>query len=236
LPRPAACFLAITCATALVCLAISWIGHGIDHPVEFVCAALLALICGARRVRVSREGTISTGFVIVFASVIRLGLPEACLVAAASGLGLTLLTPERSRNRLVVVVFALASLAVTAWAASEAFALSGGSARGTTVWELGVPALLAVVVYSVVNCAFVSVMGALAASSAVWPVFAGHVRTSAVTYLAGAGWGVLVHLALLLSGVWVIIAGMPLLYSLHIALGQCALAEPQRPAPPKTSE
>jgi hypothetical protein len=214
----AACFITATACLAVVALLASWSGrHATDVPALGV-AAVAALLCGSRTIRISDLATVSVGFVVVFLTLLHVGIPEACVVAALSGLAGGLLSPERHPRSPLVPVFAFASIVVTAWVAGQVFVWAGGR-PGATEWHaLGAPAALAAVTYHTVNCALVAGAAGLTSERALDRVFREHVNSSALAYYGGAGWAVLVHLAWQLSGPWTLIAAVPPLYSLHVAL------------------
>jgi len=225
LPRAAAALAWSSCVVAAALVALGLARGEMAEPLLLGLAVVAAFVCGAKRVRISAEATVSTGFVIVFATLVRLGPTEALLAAAASGLSLAVLNPEGRRNPLVVVLFAMGSLAVTAWVSAQVFTMAGGHSIGTSALTLGMPTLAAVAAYHVVNCAFVAAMGAVAGGAPFRVSLTGSFRSAAIAYYAGAGWAVLIHLAWQLSGVWIVLAALPLLLSIHDALSRRAPAQ-----------
>jgi hypothetical protein len=217
-PAPAVCFALGTAAVALALLATCWDGHRVADMPGFGLAVVAALLCGSRTIRLSDIATISVAFVVVFCTLIHVGMPEACVVAAASGLAASVLSPERYSRSPAVLMFAFASIVVTAWAAGQVLALAGGRPGALGTWTLAMPAALAAVTYHVVNCLLVAGIARLAGEGNTWSLFRQHLVSSTRAYYAGAGWAVVVHLAWQLSGPWTLIAAAPPLYSLHSAL------------------
>ncbi len=70
------------------------------------------------------------------------------------------------------------------------------------------------------NSLLVSVISHLAGDVPLWATFRAHLANAAIAFYAAAGWAVLIRLAVDLSGVWVIAAGLPGLYCIHEALKQ----------------
>ena len=239
-PMPAAanCFVSATAVIGAVLLIACWarriVLHGDDvfrDPGGLALAVAAAILCGSRALRISKVATISVGAVIVFVTIIHIGIPEACIVAAVSGLAGPLLSPERHRRPAAVIVFAAASIVVTACAAGSVYRLAGAPPTAVQLGDLLLPALLAAITYQVVNCALVAGVAGLAAGKPVGALFLGHLVATPLAFYAGAGWAVTVHLALVLSGWWVLIAAAPLLYCLHITIAKRAIG-----SAPATSE
>ena len=222
LPRAAVALAWASCVVAAALVASGLARGEIAEPLMLGLAVVAAFLCGAKRVRLSADMTVSTGFVIVFATLIRFGPTEALLAAAASGLSLAAVNPEGRRNSLAVVLFAMGSLAVTAWVSAQVFTMAGGHSISTGALTLGLPTLAAAAAYHVVNCALVAAMGAVAGGARFRVSLAGSFRSAAIAYYAGAGWAVLIHLAWQLSGVWIVLAALPLLLSIHDALSRRA--------------
>lgn len=229
-PAAANCFVAATAAVGAVLLIACWARRIVLHPddvfrnpVGLLLAVAAAILCGSRSIRISKVATISVGAVIVFVTLVHVGLAEACIVAAISGLAGPLLSSERHRRPAAVIVFAPASIVVTAGAAGVVFRLTGAPATPVQLSELLFPAILAAVTYHVVNCALVAGVASLASERPFGGLFLGHLVATPLAFYAGAGWAVLVHLALVLSGVWVLLAALPLLYCLHVAVVRRAL-------------
>jgi len=218
LPRPASLLIGGVTAIALAVLLTAWVGHPLAHPVELGVALVAGFLCGSRRLEISRHATISTGFVIVYLALIRLGTAEACLVALVSGLAVAVFPPSGRRNAPVVVLFAAASLAVTAWAAAQAFVLAGGQTSAIGPRSLLLPGGCAVVTYHFVNCFLVSAVASLASSAPFARLLRDNLRSTVIGFYPGAGWALLVHLALESSGAWVLPAALPPLLALHRAL------------------
>lgn len=217
-PVSAACFVTAVAGLATVALLASWSDYHVTNVPAFGLAAIAALLCGSRTIRVSDFATISVGFVVVFVTLVHMGVPEACAVAALSGLAGGLMSPERHLRSPLVPVFAFASIVVTAWIAGQVFVWGGGVAGSTRWYTLGAPVALAAATYHTVNCILVAAVAGLTSEVGVGPTFREHLNSSALAYYSGAGWAVLVHLAWQLSGPWTLIAAAPPLYSLHVAL------------------
>ncbi len=217
-PLAAACFITATACLAIVVLLASWSDHQVTDVPALGVAGIAALLCGSRTIRISDIATVSVGFVVVFVTLLHVGIPEACVVAALSGLAGGLLSPERHTKSPLVPVFAFASIVVTAWVAGQVFAWAGGRAGASQWYALGAPAALAAVTYHTVNCMLVVGVASLTSELALGRTLREHLNSSALAYYGGAGWAVLVHLAWQLSGPWTLMAAAPPLYSLHVAL------------------
>jgi hypothetical protein len=221
-PLSANAFVAVAAALAVVLLVLSWRGHVVTQPALFAFAFAAAALCGSRGIRISRQATLSVGAAIVLAAMIHLGLAEALVLAAVSGLNGPLLSSEQHRRPLAVIAFAGASIVITAWAAGQVFVRLGGGTWAVDVVHLAVPALFAVATYQTVNCALVSAVAGLHSRKPFWPLFCANWSASALAFYGAGAWAVLVHLALLQAGFWILLASLPLLYALHGAIARLA--------------
>jgi len=220
----AASLVTAVAGLALLVLLVAWRGHQVRDVPGFGLLVVAALLCGSRTIRISQVATISVGLVVVFGTLVHLGLPEACVVGAVSGLAASFLSPERYARSPLVLIYASASIVVTAWVAGEVFEWAGGRPGAIDPYALALPATLAAITYHTINCVLVAGVAGLASGGRAWGVFREHINRSAPAYYGGAGWAVLVHLAWQLSGPWALIAAAPPLYSLHSALLRWARA------------
>jgi len=219
LPAPAVAFVALTGIAGVALLVVSCLNHIGGNALAVGVASVAAFLCASQRIRLSNTSTVSTGVVIVFAALTSLGVAEACVTAAASGLALVVINPEKRRNPLPVIIFGVTSLVVTTAIAGAAYTLAGGQSQDVT-YAFGLAALAAAVTYHVTNCLLVSVISHLAGGASLWATFRSHLVNAAIAFYAAAGWAVLIRLAADLAGVWVLAAGVPVLYCIHEALKQ----------------
>lgn len=227
-PVPALICVVLTAGAAgALLLANSWHGSTLHGP-EMVAAGVVAFLVGLRTVRASRHAALSVGFVVVFWTLLHCG-PEAAVVVAALNGAATALFPKPDRPlRPLVGIYAVASLAVAAWAAGAVFALAGGAPGATDLLGMAVPAAAAAGAYHLANCALVALVAGLTSRTSVWRLFGEHFELSALSYYAGAGLALLVHLASPVAGVWPLIAAVPLLCALEVTLRRT-----QSPVPAK---
>ena len=132
---------------ALLVLLVSWRGHQVCDVPAFGLVVVAALLCGSRTIRISQVATISVGFVVVFGTLVHLGVPEACVAGAVSGLAASFLSPERYARSPLVLIYASASIVVTAWVAGQVFEWAGGSPGAIDPYALALPATLAAIIY-----------------------------------------------------------------------------------------
>lgn len=227
-PLSAACFVMATAGLAVMVLLASWHNHRVADVPAFGLMVVAALLCGSRAIRVSEVATISVGFVAVFATLLHVGIPEACVVGAVSGLAGCLLSPGRHPRSPFVPLFAVASIVVAAGMAAGVFGWAGGRPGATEWYALGAPAALAAITYHLANCLLVAAVAGLSPGGRAGAVFRYHLNQCALAYYGGAGWSMLVHLARQLSGPWALVAAAPPLYSLHVVLKRWGWARADR--------
>lgn len=220
-PVSTKCLVGVTSAAALIVLFSSWAGHRVNAPVDFALAALAVLFAGSRTLRFSDlVGTVSLGSLVVFASLLHLGTPEACVIAALGGLAAIAFSPARYGRPPVVMIFAVASLIVTAWVAGHVFTLAGGLPTAVNGEGLALPAFVSATAYYLVNAVFVAAAAHLT-SGVRWRVLAATcLGPTVLGFYAGAGLAVILHVAWQLSGAWVILAGLPVGYAIHLSLAR----------------
>ncbi len=230
-PVSAVCLVAVAAVAAVALLVVSWARHHLDAPLDLCLAIVAVLIAGSRTLRVSDlVGTVSIGSLVVLASLFHLGTPEACVVGALGGLAAMVLSPERYQRPPAVMIFAVASLVITAWVAGQVFVLAGGRPDTFDTVGLAVPAFVAATAYYLVNAALVATASHLTSQVSSRELLETCLGPTVLAFYAGAGLAVILHIAWRLSGAWVLLAGAPIAYGIHMTLAR-KTAE-HRPDPP----
>jgi len=231
-PLSVTCLVGAAAVLATGLLAVVWAGHRVAAPVDLLVAALAVLVAGSRTLRVSDlVGTVSIGSLVVLASLVHLGTPEACVVGALGGLAAMVLSPERHQRQPAAMIFAVASLVITAWVAGQVFALAGGRHDTFSAEGLAVPAFVAATAYYLVNASLVATITHLASGTSWRELLSTCVGPTVVVFYAGAGLAVILHVAWRLSGPWVLIAGLPIACAIHLSLTHRTGKQPAPPPP-----
>jgi hypothetical protein len=230
-PLPAIFFVVAIAVLALLALITTWAANSPASLVELAVAAVAVIVAGSRTIRVSDlAGTVSVGSIVVLASILHLGTPEACVVAALGGLAAIALSRELHERSWTVLVFAAASLVVTAWVAGETFRAAAGRTGELTIEGLAVPAFITATAYYVVNAALVTTASRLSSGERWRTLLSEWTGPTVLAHYSGACLAVLLHIAWRLSGPWVLIAALPIVYAIHLSLARRLVAVPS-PAP-----
>jgi hypothetical protein len=231
-PFSVTCLVGAASLAATALLLTAWAGHYAAAPVDLVVASLAVLIAGSRTLRVSDlVGTVSIGSLVVLAALIHLGTPEACVVGALGGLAAMVLSPERHERPPAAMIFAVASLVITAWVAGHVFVLAGGRRDMFGIETLAVPAFVAATAYYIVNGALVTMVSHLTYRVSWRELLNTCLGPTVVAFYAGAGLAVLLHVAWQLSGAWVLIGGAPIAYVIHLTLSRRMSQQAAAPPP-----
>jgi hypothetical protein len=189
-----------------------------------------ACLLASRTIRLSETlGSVSVGFVFVFAALLELGPLGGAIVAAASAVSGTLLCSRKRRPRPVVVLAALANIV-----------LAAGSAAWTYLWldtaclEVGIatgllPAFVAVGVYYMVNSLGVALMASTSGERSVLQVWSDNLSWTVLPFYVGGAVVMVVHLVGLGVGPWVWLALIPLVSLIHIGMELRTKAETAQP-------
>jgi len=232
IPLSVTCLVGAAAVLATLLLVTAWAGHRVAAPIDLLVAALAVLVAGSRTLRVSDlVGTVSIGSLVVLASLVHLGTPEACVIGALGGLAAMVLSPERHRRPSAAMIFAVASLVITAWVAGQAFVLAGGLRDTFSVEGLAVPAFVAATAYYLVNATLVATVSHLTSGTNWRELLNISLGPTVVAFYAGAGLAVVLHVAWRLSGAWVLIASLPIAYAIHLALARQTSEQPATPPP-----
>jgi len=217
-PRPTAICVVLTAALAFVLLLMAGSDGQVTDGIGLMVAGAVAFGVGLRTVRASRYAALSVGFVIVFWTLLHCGPAAAAVVAALNGAA-SVICPKPDRPlRSLVGLYAVASLAVTARVAGYVFTIAGGQPGATDLLGMALPAAAAAATYHLVNCALVALVAGLTSRTSVWRLFREHFALSGLTYCAGAGLALLVHLTWPVAGAWPLLAAAPVLHALELTL------------------
>ncbi|MGQ9732146.1 MAG: hypothetical protein ACUVX8_12835 [Candidatus Zipacnadales bacterium] len=203
---------------AILILLHSWSRHVVADATWFLTATLVGFASGAWRVRLSRETTISLGYVIVFSTLLHLGTPEACVVAALNGLAAVAFPYRKQPQHPLAGLLAIAYLVLCAWIAGNIFDLAKGGAGSPGFPQLFTATFLAVAIYHFANAVLVASIAAISSNRPFTALFTECYSAIAGAYCAGGGLALLVHLASATVGVWALITVVPVLYDLQLAL------------------
>jgi len=179
--------------------------------------AVLALLASSQRLRMHPTvGTMSLGFLFVFAAIFQCGTAAGIGVAAASAVGGLLFTGSGGRRQPVETTLqAIGTLSVAAWAAGEAFARLGGMPPAPgRLSQLLWPAGAAVAVYQLMSVIGVTAV-ALAGGHGLPKRWLREAGWMTPVYFAGGAAALAVGLAYRQFGMGVFVLGLPLLYALQ---------------------
>lgn len=144
---------------ALAVTVAAWSDHPTPRWGDLFLFLLLAGLAAVRRIHLTpRLGTISVGNVVVVATLLYLGLPEALLAALVSGVAGCLISQRTGRLQpLHRILFAAATVVLTTYAAGRVFTRLGG-VPGAPVAQLLWPTLPATLTYFLVNTGLVALI------------------------------------------------------------------------------
>lgn len=217
-PEPADIYALCLALLAVCVLLINWSQHVVRHPHELLVFGLLAAAAGTLKLWVpnSQGSRVSIGYIFVLLGLIFAGLPEAMLIAAASGLASSLLN-VRERPGSREGVFNVAALVLaTALAGMTLRALGGPVRHPPASADIGA-ILAAAAVYFLANSGLAAVAVALAEERPAWEVWRQGLRWTVSGALAGSSLTILMALAYALPDRTLFYLSLPLAYVLFAA-------------------
>lgn len=203
LPRRAQVFLVTVCAAGAISAALACL---LPRPPtqaaewEILLLLTLSFLAGSKRVALVRgaagrdEGSMSVGFAITFAAIVRLGPPFALLIAAAGCLSSSLFP---NRLRLVQLVFNVSLTLLDTWLASVAFIAANGGGLSLQPVRTFCAMLLGVAIYYALNTGAVAAIISHCSDRKPWRVWRDSFAWTGPGYFAAAS---ISTLALILFG------------------------------------
>jgi serine phosphatase RsbU (regulator of sigma subunit) len=217
-PAPADLYVFCLALFALCALLVGWSQHSVQHPRELVLFGVLAAAAGSQKLWVpnSLGSRISIGYIFVIVGLLFLGVPEAMLIAAASGLTGSLFN-LLGRPTLREGVFNVSAQVLSTALAGQAL-LFLGRASGDPPLRTGiVPLLAAAGLYFLSNSALAAGGVAFAEERPVLKVWRQGVRWTAAIALAGSCLAILMAVAYGLPDRTLFYLSLPLAYVLFAA-------------------
>jgi putative nucleotidyltransferase with HDIG domain len=215
-PRPAWTLIAGMCVVGLAAFLTS-LEVAPRDGVACVVYALFAFLASSQRLLMHpRVGTMSLGFLFVFAALFECGT-AAGIAAAILGVvgGLVFTNAEGQRQRLTTTFYAAGTLTIAAWAAGTAFQGLAPANRGAAgLAQLLLPCGAAVTVYYAISVGGVVAISMIAGSGlprrwlieAIW---------MAPVYYAGGAAALMLEVAYYQFGPAVLVLGLPIVYVMH---------------------
>lgn len=214
-PAPADLYVFSLALFAVCALLVGWSQHEVQRPRELVLFGLLAAAAGSQKLWVpnSLASRISVGYVFVLVGLLFLGVPEAMLIAAASGLTGSLVNLA-GRPTVREGVFNVSAQVISAALAGYVLQLSGRQVGAPPLQAGVVPILAAAAVYFLSNSALAAGAVAFAEERPVWSVWRQGLRWTAAVALAGSCLAILMALAYGLPERTLFYLSLPLAYLL----------------------
>ena len=196
---------------------------------EIVGFSIAACLLGSRTISISRSmGTVSVGFIFVFATAVGLGPAEAIIAGAASVLGATVLSPLMSRPKrapaalVVITNVAIISLAagVSGWCYGQLSGLYETIGISTGV----LAAFIVIGIYYVINSMGMAVMASADGKRTVGAIWSENLYWTVLPYYVGGAAAVVVHALAAAVGPYVWLAIIPPTLLIHVGLDHRARA------------
>jgi hypothetical protein len=181
--------------------------------------ALAAGLLASRTIRLSPTlGTVSVGFVFVFATLVELGPLPGIMAGAVAALSGTLLCPRQRRPRPVVVLAALSSIVLSAglagwghrWLDAVCSDLGAASALLSVFIVIGV--------YYMVNSMGVALMASAGGEQSLGQVWCDNLSWTVLPFYVGGTAVTLVHLVAVVIGPYVWLVLIPATGLVHAAM------------------
>jgi hypothetical protein len=207
------------------------------RPVWYELAGFVLAACllGSRTIRLSPTlGTVSVGFVFVFASLVELGPLAGIIAAGGSALTGTLLSPRRRRPRAVVVLAALGNVVLTAAVAGWAYVWLDGVCSNLGIVVDLLPVFIVIGLYYLVNSMGVALMASTSGEKGVLEVWSDNLSWTVLPFYVGGSVVIVVHLVAAVVGPHVWLALIPVTLLVHLGMeiraksGAARTAEEQR--------
>lgn len=213
LPSKCRTFVVVICVLGFGALAYEATRLDFSRKAELLFFLALAAITSTWRVHLTEKlGTVSVGFAIVYATLLILGLSEAVVAGGVSALTGTLRSVKTGKFQpLHRILFGVASISLTAWAAGHIFVSLGG-ARGLEPRLLLMPVSVSTAAYFFLNTLLVAVPVALSNNGAILQTWHQFFLWTAPSYYAGTFCAVLMSIFYHRFGFAAMVFIMPPLY------------------------
>jgi serine phosphatase RsbU (regulator of sigma subunit) len=218
IPEPADAFVLCLSVLTAGALLIAWNQHVVRRPGELLLFGLLAAAAGSQKVWVPEgaRSRVSIGYVFVMLALLFLGVPEAMLIAAASGLTSSLLNVT-AQPRLRESVFNISAQVLSAGLAGWTL-LALGHHPGRTVTPAAIfPIFAAAVVYFLTNAVLAAGIVTLTDQRPLWKSWRRALAWTVSGALAGSSLATLMALAYRLPDRTLFYLSLPLAYGMFAA-------------------
>jgi serine phosphatase RsbU (regulator of sigma subunit) len=217
-PEPVDAYVLCLALLALCIMLVGWSQHVVRRPSELLVFGLLAAAAGSQKLWVpnSARSRVSIGYIFVMVGLLFLGVPEAMLIAAVSGLTGSLLN-VRERPSTRESVFNIAALVLSAALAGQTLSLLGRTVGQPPTSASILPILAAVAAYFMTNSVLAAIAVALTEDRSVWGVWRQGLVWTISGALAGSSLAVLMALAYGLPDRTLFYLSLPLAYVLFAA-------------------
>jgi hypothetical protein len=196
---------------------------------------LAACLLACRTIRLSPTlGTVSVGFVFVFATLVELGPVAGIVAGAGSALTGTLLSVRQRRPRPVVVLAALSSIVLSAGVAGWAHAWLAAVCSDLGIGSGVLSVFVVIGVYYMVNSMGVALMASADGQKSVIQVWSDNLSWTVLPFYVGGVAVMVVHLVAAVIGppVWLVL--IPVTASVHVAMAIRARSRADQPAEERT--
>jgi serine phosphatase RsbU (regulator of sigma subunit) len=217
-PAPADLYVFSLALVAVCALLVGWSQHSVQRPRDLLVFGVLAAAAGSQKLWVPNSlcSRISIGYIFVIVSLPFLGMAEAMLVAAASGLTGSLVNLG-GRPTLREGVFNVSAQVISAALAGKLLLLFGRTPGDPQQPVEILPILAAAAVYFLCNSALAAAGIAFAEERPVWQVWRQGLRWTAAVALAGSCLAILMALAYGVPQRTLFYLSLPLAYVLFAA-------------------
>jgi len=218
LPRPARLLVVGTAATGVAALAACLFLPPAQDVVSATIFLVLAFVVAWKRVKI-HVASISLGFVVVLAALFHCGTLVAVAAAVINTLACFLVRdPGEAKPNGVVIVYNASALAVAAFAAGGAHGWVGPAAEGMGLpWPELWGGAAAVVAYHGLSVASLGLITTLCRSELDIRRWWRELLATAPAYFAGGAMALALDQALVYTGRWAFVVGLPFAYLIHSA-------------------
>jgi len=213
-------YAAVIGAAAIAALVLTGFRSPVPPWYQLVAFAIAGFLLGSRTLRLCNTiGSVSVGFMFVFAALMELGPLGGAVVGAASALGGSLLVPDiHYRQRPLVVIAAVSNITLAAAVAGWAYMGLHQSCVEIGLTGGILPAFVVVGIYYLINSAGVCLMASPRAAQSALRLWSDSVAWTMLPFYFGGGAVVGVHLVSQALGPAVWLALIPVVLLVHFAL------------------
>ncbi len=218
IPGPADVYVLCLALLATMALLVGWSLHSVERPRELLLFGVLAAAAGSQKLWVpaSPGSRLSIGYIFLIVGLLFLKVPEAMLIAAASGLTGSLVN-VRGRPGLREGIFNVASLVLSVGLAGQTLTALGRAIGEPPTHGHFLPIFAAAGVYFLTNSVLAAGMVALADEQPLWQIWRQGARWTVAGALAGSSLALLMALAYSLPDRTLFYLSLPLAYVLFAA-------------------